>query len=71
MGLVYLYIGVVLGVNVGIYGIHGVSGYRPPNPDTPNGTASQDCLQNCQGWWCQRGQLIGSPMAVPLVVSGK
>ena len=27
MYAIYAYIGVVLGVNVGIYGIHGVSGY--------------------------------------------
>ena len=31
MYAIYAYIGVVLGINVGIYGIHGVSGYITPN----------------------------------------
>ena len=30
MSVIYAYIGVVLGVNVGIYGIHGVSGIYMP-----------------------------------------
>ena len=33
MYAIYAYTGVVLGVNVGIYGIHGVSGYRCQPPD--------------------------------------
>ena len=34
MSVIYAYIGVVLGVNVGMYGIHGVSGvYKTRNPN--------------------------------------
>ena len=32
MSVIYAYIGVVLGVNVGIYGIHGVFGYHFVGP---------------------------------------
>ena len=36
MYAIYAYVGVVLGVNVSIYGIHGVSGYMPDHKPAPN-----------------------------------
>ena len=35
MYIIYAYIGVVWGVNVGIYGIHGVSGNYSSHPRKP------------------------------------
>ena len=42
MYAIYAYIGVVLGVNVGICGIHGVSGYKFDKEVTSNGSRPWD-----------------------------
>ena len=42
-----------------------------PYYTTSLGLPVRTAEKNGQGWWCQGGQLIGSPMAVPCVVSGE
>ena len=49
MYAIYAYIGVVLGVNVGIYGIHGVSGY------------SDLVLRDAAYGWVARAELARGP----------
>ena len=64
---IFTYIGVVWGVNVGIYGIHGVSGYRTTYPDqlntlTPSPRQPESTQINPGRWHASTQQLETGPM---------
>ena len=68
MYAIYAYIGVVLGVNVGIYGIHGVSGYRMTKGRwerwghrTPSDSTNLQCAKGVAGLQCRVWTQIDHP----------